>query len=208
VDDIEGEICAGFAHGSSGIAYALSRLYSITGELRLLSYIKRAMESEVTADSLGALVNHSVLGKDHPARAVPWKSWCHGHTGIALARLAAFPLVDKLFQAHAIEAVLKRAAAAPDDEGPEAIDTLCCGETADIELLILGADVLGRRDLLHSAAVRASNIVSRSSVRGFSLSPVLPSDAFVPGLFNGLSGIGYELLRAYGRPCPSVLTWA
>jgi lantibiotic modifying enzyme len=66
-----------------------------------------------------------------------------------------------------------------------------------------------RRDhaLVNLARERVVGVVERARARDAYVAGVAPE--FAPAFFQGLAGIGYELLRiAHPRALPSVLTWS
>ena len=88
--------------------------------------------------------------------------------------------------------------------GLEGVDQLCCGNFGRIELLVTAARTLGRPELLRHARELAA---TAGAGDGYGLH--CGRELFNPALFQGLSGIGYELLRlARPEAVPSVLLWA
>jgi lantibiotic modifying enzyme len=63
--------------------------------------------------------------------------------------------------------------------------------------------------LLDVARQWSSVLVQRAKQQGsFRHLPLLPRQAYNPGLFQGAAGIGYQLLRvAFPDQVPSVLLW-
>ena len=64
-------------------------------------------------------------------------------------------------------------------------------------------------DLWNTVQKQAARVVARAKqVGAFYVFSELSGDIYNPGLFQGTSGIGYELLRlAYPESLPSVLLW-
>jgi lantibiotic modifying enzyme len=103
-----------------------------------------------------------------------------------------------------------RAIAAVEGHGLDDLDTLCCGNVGRIELLLTAADELGRPELRQQAHGWASTLVGRATEDGYQLSTDLPRGVVNPGLFRGLAGIGYLMLRlaqGAGGELPCVLLW-
>jgi lantibiotic modifying enzyme len=139
--------------------------------------------------------------------------WCHGAPGIGLARLA---ITRRIATNAALKAELdgKRLAADVSNavEGvarawPGQLDTLCCGALGSIEFLCeaaaegIGKPEIGELALRRLAAVLAAAAASgdyhwNSGKRQFNL-----------GLFRGLAGVGYTLLRRIDSSLPNVLVW-
>jgi lantibiotic modifying enzyme len=168
---------AGFAAGRAGIAYALAAVSSAVG------------------DATGLAVARAAL---HAAEAAPGdSSWCRGSVGVDLARLAASRMLAssaaELDRSAASGAAWLRAAESPSRT---AVHSLCCGEAGAIERDLVASSALGRPALALRARRRAGHLVARAAREGehpiFLGTPVRP---FMPGFFQGVSGIGYTLLR-------------
>jgi lantibiotic modifying enzyme len=87
------------------------------------------------------------------------------------------------------------------------LDHLCCGNFGRLDFLIEAASRLERPALLEAARARAATLLRRPG--GFTLSGPRPLHLTGPGFFQGLSGIGYELLRLVEPgELKSVLRWA
>ena len=133
-------------------------------------------------------------------------AWCHGAPGIALARAAAPVEIADRSVAGEIDAAMSQTLAAPESQ----LDHLCCGNLgrADVALTVglrTGAQHWIDSGLNMTRAV-AARIVSQGRLgmraRGFHWG------APVPEFFQGLAGIGYQLLRAsLPAVLPSVLAF-
>lgn len=91
----------------------------------------------------------------------------------------------------------------------QAIDHLCCGNLGRVEALLVGAQRCSRSDWYQTAYQNATNIVAKAKRNeAYQLFPNLPNSVFNPGFFQGVAGIGYQLLRlAQLDRIPSVLLW-
>jgi type 2 lantibiotic biosynthesis protein LanM len=195
----------GFSHGAAGIAYALLRLYALT-----------QTEAFLTAASDAINYEHSVFS----ATAANWPdfraftqqngqpsfmvSWCHGATGIGLARLGGL----SIFKTNQIEQDIEIALQTTQKYSLQDVDCVCCGNFGRIELLQVAAEKLSRPDLKEIAEQRTTWAVNWAEKSGGYKLPNLPNSVFSPSFFQGTSGIGYELLRlAYPEQLPSVLLW-
>jgi lantibiotic modifying enzyme len=194
---------AGFSHGGAGIALALLRLYRATGEDAFRSAAVDALVCERRL-FLPHAGNWRDLRSPTDERAVDLPSgWCHGATGIGLARLGCLDLIDDAGFAGEIEAAL----ATTRNARPWPLDHLCCGNMGRAEFLLTAGLRLGRRDLTQLARDRAGEVLARSEARGGFIW-LSGDDSVNPGLFQGIAGIGYELLRlAESAALPSVLLW-
>jgi lantibiotic modifying enzyme len=183
---------AGFAHGAAGIAWALLELAAATGDER---YHRAALEGITFERNLLA----SADGDDFRTRI----SWCHGLPSVALARvLSASHLDDPLLPAE-VEA---GAEAIRGPRGP--LDAcLCHGVLGNAEILGISGRHLGVADWRKTAEGWAANVAQ--TTEALESEPFLPLHARFAGLFCGLAGLGYGLLR-FSRwdELPSVLTLA
>ncbi|OUL26882.1 hypothetical protein BV378_12215 [Nostoc sp. RF31YmG] len=198
----DGKLLTGFSHGAAGIAYALLRLYKASGETAFLEAAEEAIayERSVFISEQGNWPDfRQSFPKDKP---VCLCSWCHGATGIGLARLGGLDILDTPEIRQDIEAAINTT----KQQKLTAIDHLCCGNMGRVEFLLTASRKLSRPELLEDAMQIASQVVARAQQKGhFGYGPIL---SFHPGFFQGASGIGYELLRlAYPDQLPSVLLW-
>jgi type 2 lantibiotic biosynthesis protein LanM len=179
----------GFAHGASGIAFALARLHSVTGEAKLLAAARAAVEFEHRAFVPDAA--NWVDSRRHEAGAPPrfGVAWCRGAPGIGLARLALRSALDHPVVARDLEAAL----AVTQAPRPDAADHACCGSFGRFDILVHAGLRLGRTDLVEAAAAQAAEILERPG--SFRVTPTDAPGTRNPGLFDGLAGIGYILLR-------------
>jgi class II lanthipeptide synthase len=94
---------------------------------------------------------------------------------------------------------------------PTPVDTLCCGTLGGIEFLCEAASTLKRDDLRKAAAQRLKAVLERAAASGdFRWNN--GKRQFNLGLFRGLSGVGYTLLRQAiaqraDAALPNILIW-
>ena len=89
---------------------------------------------------------------------------------------------------------------------PQPVDTLCCGTLGGIEFFCEAADALGRDDLRDLAAQRLTAVLDRAAATG-DYRWNNGKRQFNLGLFRGLAGVGYTLLRRLDAALPNVLIW-
>lgn len=169
----------GFAHGASGIAYALMRLHARAraaglrdGALEGLAY-----ERSLFDPGLGNWID--------PRSGAPLeqRAWCHGAPGIALARLGVLDVEPDGAVRADLEATLALTRALPSPEPPH----LCCGAAGQAEVLLHAGLVLGDASLVAEARAAAAPLLEDRVPDGES--------GFDPSLFRGAAGVGYTLLR-------------
>ncbi len=201
----DGRVYTGFAHGVAGIAYALGRLFDITGERRF----GRASADGyryVASRYVDAAQNWPVLGE--PVEGVAglgpsMTAWCHGAPGVTLAISlgSADTVYAKLLDQ--LEPSLRTTAGA----SPHMADHVCCGNMGRCESLFTTGRRLMRREAVEGSRRLARVVIARARKAGhFCLAANgFEYRIFDPGFFRGVSGIGYTLLRlAAPSSLPSV----
>lgn len=186
----------GFAHGATGIGWALARL---AAHSRNRAHARTA----AAAFAYEAMLYDPALGgwRDLSGENLIGTAWCHGSTGIGLAA------VDLLrgggSYADDWRDTVRMAAASSWDRGTGRDHTLCHGDLGAWELVTAAQEHgLGPAGLDRSAV--DAHVVGAIEEFGVVTAPV--RDAFVPGLLAGAGGVAYQLLRLH-PDCrlPSVL---
>jgi type 2 lantibiotic biosynthesis protein LanM len=195
----------GFSHGAAGIAYSLLRLFETTRECVYLDAAREAIDYEATVFS-SDLGNWPDLrpNRSQGKETAPFMtSWCHGAPGIGLARVGGLSALDTQGIRGDIEVALRTTL----HFGMNDVDHLCCGNLGRVEFLSTASELLNRPELREAAIIGAAKIAQRAdNVGAYMLSPKYFGPHFNAGLFQGLTGIGYEFLRlAAGNTIPSVL---
>ncbi|HEY9300852.1 MAG TPA: type 2 lanthipeptide synthetase LanM family protein, partial [Phormidium sp.] len=195
----------GFSHGAAGIAYALLQLYAVTEKEAFLTAAIDAItyEHSVFSPTAANWPDFRAFAQQN-GQPTFMVSWCHGATGIGLARLGSF----SVFKTNEIEQDIEIALQTTQKYGLKDVDCVCCGNFGRIELLQVAGEKLSRPELKEIAAQRTTWAVNWAQKAGGYKLPNLPNSVFSPSFFQGTSGIGYELLRlAYPEVLPSVLLW-
>ena len=192
-------LLSGFSHGVSGIAYALLRLYSYTEEKDLLEAAKEAIlyENTLYSKHCGNWLDLREA-EDRPEEKRFKNSWCHGAPGIGLGRIGGLFVLDSEEIRKDIDISIERTIKTLLD-----CDYLCCGNFGLVDILLTAAMKLDRSDLKKEALLKASLISGKAKERGF-FNTGYEND-FCAGFFQGISGIGYELIRLNNPDIPSVL---
>jgi type 2 lantibiotic biosynthesis protein LanM len=214
---LEGEQpLGGFSHGASGIAYSLLRLAARSGHARFREMALEALEFDrsLFVPELNNWADLRVfpnrrLDPDTAAESTADASvnsmvaWCHGASGIGLARLAALPELDDARVREEIEIALT----ATRDLGFAINHSLCHGALGNAELLLVAARVLDRPE--HRTALERATTEIAASIESNGWVTGVPLGVETPGFMTGLAGIGYGLLRqAEPDKVPSVLLLA
>jgi len=190
----------GMSHGAAGFAYALAALAAAAGRD---DFAAAASECIAFEDSTYDATRHN--WPDLRTAEPHWPcQWCHGAPGIGLARLGA-----RKRGAAEVAQLAKDIANAADgvaQNRPGGVDTLCCGTLGRIEFFCEAADALGRSDLRGLAARRLTAVMARATATG-DYRWNAGKRQFNLGLFRGLSGVGYTLLRQVDASLPNLLIW-
>jgi len=203
---VRGLLLAGFAHGAAGIGYALARLSAITGEDAYLRTAARAYHYERSLFS-AQQGNWRILrpGSRTPQNVVEFMTaWCHGAPGIGLARVLSLDVLRNQEILGEIEVAMRTTAELRGGEW----DHLCCGGLGRADALLTVGTRLGSRVLVEAAHTVANATVRRAAKNGHFNVPSTPFERRVvaPSFFQGVSGIGYQLLRLSDpQSFPSVL---
>ena len=187
----------GFAHGVTGIGWALTRLARATGSARHEQLAQAAFAFE---DALydEQEQNWNDLRKLEGIRTAA--AWCHGAVGIGLAHLNLDPTLTDT----STRRLVRLAAAATWRLGMGWNHCACHGDLGAWELLD-NAIAVGEAPKELSASYLLDLILSSLEQHGPSCG--MGRNAFTPGLLPGLGGIAYQLLRAHPEhELPSILT--
>jgi type 2 lantibiotic biosynthesis protein LanM len=184
-----GRFLTGFSHGAAGIAYALCRLHAVTQDANYLEAARALVEFERSSFS----VEHGDwpdLRQSGPARFVA--AWCHGAPGIALGRIASLGSMHD----EETHREINRALEITQRPRVQGTDYLCCGTFGVVDILWTAGRLLNRPELCQRAQSLAWQTVSTSKdTGGYALGLPSVGQFTCRGLFQGLTGIGYVMLR-------------
>lgn len=197
--DFDRPLC-GFSHGVAGIAYSLFRLGHVTGTSRFkdaavdsIEYERRAYDADVK--------NWPDLRAEADSEWMD--AWCHGRTGVGLARLGMYG-IDRMPE---IRYDAENAVRGMDSTVLSSVDHLCCGNFGRIELLLQAERTLGDASYRHEAERLATACIRRATNAGQFSTQWQTDQLYNPGFFGGEAGIGYSLLRFVDDSLPNVLLW-
>lgn len=192
----------GFSHGAAGFSYALSSLAIASHRDDFAQAAQECLAFENSCYNEGVF-NWSDLPSAEDG--VAWRSqWCHGAVGIGLARIA-----------HSLANKVKLDSVANDIIGavrnatinwPQQTDTLCCGSLGTIEFLAEAGKLLNKSTLAQLSDQRLYEIIENRIEQG-DFAWNAGDTKFNLGLFRGLSGVGYTILRKLDSRLTNVLLW-
>ncbi|OBG36020.1 type 2 lanthipeptide synthetase LanM family protein [Mycobacterium sp. E3198] len=187
----------GMSHGAAGYAYALASLASATGCDEFTSAATECVTFENASFDADRGTWPDLRGGQ--------TKWCHGAQGIGLARAAMTR--HPVAPGGVVHADVENAVAATEHEWPDATDALCCGTLGSIEFLWEAGGVLGRDDLRELASRRLLSVIETARSRGDYRWTGGTTGRFNLGLFRGVAGVGYTVLRRLEPSLPNVLIW-
>jgi lantibiotic modifying enzyme len=186
----------GFAHGVTGVGWALTHLARATGSARHQQLAQAAFAFEDALFDEQEQNWRDLRMLDGPKTVA---AWCHGAVGIGLAHLN----LDATLTHASTRQTVRRAAAATWRLGMGRNHCACHGDLGAWELLnqAIAAGEAPKE-------LSASNLldVLLTSLEQDEPSCDLGRAAFTPGLLSGLGGVAYQLLRAHPEhDLPSIL---
>jgi type 2 lantibiotic biosynthesis protein LanM len=191
----------GMSHGAAGFAYALASLAAATGR----EDFARAASECIAFENSSYDPGHGNWPDLRAAGEPSWLcQWCYGATGIGLARIAAKQ--RGTIDAKVAAADIGNAVEGAKRTAPSAVDTLCCGTLGSVEFFCAAGDALGRSELRGLASQRLLAVVQDAAAAG-DYRWNSGNGRFNLGLFRGLAGVGYTLLRRLDGSLPNVLIW-
>lgn len=199
----------GYSHGAAGVGLALLELSEATGEERFRTAALEAFEYERGHFSSAAanwldLRDPEMRGvKDGGDQESFMVAWCHGATGIGLARLRALRLTDD----PQLRAEVRTAMTTTLELGFGSNHSLCHGDLGNLELFLDAGRSFDGLDC--ESYVKSLSAVILEDIRDRGWRCGGPTGVEAPGLMTGIAGIGYGLLRlAEPARVPSVLILA
>jgi type 2 lantibiotic biosynthesis protein LanM len=191
----------GMSHGAAGFAYALASLSAATGRQE---FAEAASQCVAFENSSFDEQRSNWPDLRDPAGPSWTCQWCHGASGIGIARIATAKqggLASKLMRMD-----VEKALGGVERGEPTAVDTLCCGTLGGIEFFCEAGVALGRADLRDTALRRLMTVLAAAASNG-DYRWNSGSRQFNLGLFRGLAGVGYTILRQVDHSLPNVLCW-
>jgi lantibiotic modifying enzyme len=191
----------GMSHGAAGFAYALASLSGATGREEFAEAASQCIAFENSSFECQRSTWPDLRDPAGPS----WTcQWCHGAFGIGIARIATAKQ-GGLPPKHMLMDVEKALRGVERGES-RAVDTLCCGTLGGVEFFCEAGVALGRPDLRDTALRRLMAVLESAAGNG-DYRWNSGSRQFNLGLFRGLAGVGYTILRQVDRSLPNVLFW-
>jgi type 2 lantibiotic biosynthesis protein LanM len=205
----EKKMLAGFSHGQAGIAYALLKLYEVTGTR---AYRDAAMQAIRYENTLYAAEQNNwqdlrAFEERKDNGPVYMSAWCHGAPGIGMARLAARHLLNDASADTDIQNAIRETLRAARSMAGR--DHICCGNMGLADMLLYFAQKTGDSKLATESAELTAKVLLAAEKRGhFNILLGSADHIANTGFFQGLSGIGYSMLRqAFPDKFPGILVF-
>jgi len=186
------QMMAGMAHGNSGIALSLARLWEAVGQERYLDVIEKAIcyEDSLYDETIENWLDLRGYDQDWNIRGADTTAWCHGAPGILVARVGISRLLRRECVADPkIQQAFKKTMRVEKKES-----CLCHG-------------MRGVREVIRYYSQMAEEETEK--ILKFLESPgsefMTLKEKHEPGLMTGMAGIGYEFLRKNNKMLPNLL---
>jgi hypothetical protein len=215
----------GFAHGTSGIGFALNVLAEVTGETTYAfaavmaaryedrwfdqgranwpDFRDNALGSVLASEGPGAVAKLvEGRGRDYQRRPTFMSAWCHGAPGILLARCFGSASDPRAEEGRLLLALRECLAVTREQM---ANWSLCHGLAGNLEAIHDVARHWGEPALVAAVRDEWATAISARSDASAEWASGAPHGAHVPGLMLGEAGVGYACLRIDDPTVPSVL---
>lgn len=182
----------GMSHGISGILYALSKSYSVTGS----ASTKEVIIDNISLEDISLINNNWIDLRNRENRIKKGfpdpVHWCHGAAGIGMSRIFTFNSVDS---SDVVFRDIKCSIDGTLEKGFGGCDSLCHGNFGNLDLLIqMGS--FKNEYLIKAKEICSELVKNKSSYKDF-VYGIPNKNVNVYGLMTGLSGIIYQLMRIY-----------
>lgn len=184
----------GFSHGAAGLSYTLFKIYDFLNDekYKKLAYSYIKYEKNLLNKKNFTYPDFRFEYKDDTK--LP-NAWCHGASGIVLSRVALHKFIRQFEEEYSeIENGIKFLLRTENFGS----DHLCCGNSGRIDILLNCGIILNNNSLIEKAQSRMHQIITSAREKnGYTLNSILPNTFSNVGFFQGISGIGYQMLRTY-----------
>lgn len=197
-----GPVQAGLAHGTTGVAHVLLCAHALLRSDEAYEAAQAALqfERQLYRPSTNAWPDTFAQPDEQVSTA-----WCHGGIGIGLSRMTTRSCLHGDAARAADEDIdhITLALRARRVRGPT---NLCCGALGQIDFLLRASHVVDPVLSVgaHQLGASISEHMRMHGYRSLANDEAVPDG---PGLWQGLAGIGYTMLRLHDpRQFPSLLT--
>jgi lantibiotic modifying enzyme len=195
----------GFSHGAAGYAYALDALAKATSSQDFMHASEQTVlyenEFYIPENNNWASIKSNGQLQTNGKKL---SQWCYGSTGIGLGRIGQIKYGTS--NKHHIQVQIENAKdGILGSKTHWADDSLCCGVASHIEFLSEVSKLHDDAELEQHAQKNLIHLINeRRHCGAYNLGDFKGYD--IPlGMFRGVTGIGYTILRRLEKSLPNVL---
>ncbi|MBD1372089.1 type 2 lantipeptide synthetase LanM [Hazenella sp. IB182357] len=189
-------LLSGFSHGAAGFSTALIKLAHVMDNKRYDEVGKKMLAYE---HSLFHANSQNWIDLRQDVKHTHANFWCHGASGIGLARTLLLPTKDQQVQKD-LEVAIRQTLRSGFGQG----HSMCHGDLGNIDFLISASQVADHFNLKDLVDQCGMQIIEERRKEGWTFGLNVNSELY--GFMLGLSGIGYGLLRLWDSSIPSVIS--
>jgi lantibiotic modifying enzyme len=190
-----------FSHGTSGVAYFLSQLFTATGEMPFLRAAERGARHLLDlAQPFGGGIR--IYAEEPNRKDVFYLGWCHGPAGTARLFYRLWEITGRREWGQVIERLTRPilASGIPEQQPPGYWNKVgcCCGSAGIAEYLLDLYELGGPPEYLDLATRLTHHLLDRGTSPWWVQSPLGPGEPEVlplTGFMQGTSGLATWLLR-------------
>ena len=178
----------GYSHGASGIGLALLKLFEVSGKKEF----KDAFYESLRFENYYFVESEKNWKDLRNKQSAFQNSWCHGASGIGLARVEAY----KILKDELLLVDIQRAIDGTINREFSDVDHYCCGNAGRIHFLMEASTVIVNKELEQIVRQNIEGLLKIKNKRSY-YQTQLNSNISVenPSLYRGTSGIGQMLIR-------------
>jgi type 2 lantibiotic biosynthesis protein LanM len=203
-------LLTGYSHGASGIALALTKLGAAVQDnaeyFDLVHALLQYENQHFDVKLQNWLDLRGNIETNLPGSGV-CDFWCHGSSGIALARSEIYQLLQSsdvhMDRWNFVLDDLARATASVRLHAAQDNHSLCHGTLGNVDILLTLAEATSDHSLRELALRLTAYVLEQKDKSGWVGG--LTRSAEMHGLMLGLSGYGYAILRTIDERVPSIL---
>ena len=187
---ISKESLTGLAHGSSGFTLAFAKLYNVTKNDKYKEVVFKSLNFEGSFYSK-EFSNWKDRRDSFLNKEIHSSNWAHGSGGISMTRLE---LIKLGFEDNQIKSDLENGIINIKTSGFSGRNTLISGDLGNLDLLISYRDLFGDSEISINIENLLKTKLKQMHEKGWE-NGIGDKSNYTLGLMNGVTGIGYTLLR-------------
>jgi type 2 lantibiotic biosynthesis protein LanM len=197
---------AGMSHGASGIIYALTKLWKYTQNIYTINSIKKGLNFELELydeDNENWRDERHFKGEKISDKNIFTVAWCHGAPGILLSRIGMLSILDEECK-KIISQDIKKGIEIVVQKGINNNNCLCHGNIGNTEIIHEYSNIFDDKKYMeYNKEIREEMVSYIAEDKNMGVSSLYGYLSL--GFMNGMSGIGYSILRDLSDELPCVL---